>query len=184
MPAEAVAEEEPAPATDAEPQVDPAVAALSLIAEIEFSGGDPQIGPPADINPWGIAVVGYPYWFWTEGPTGLEASQDSLGIEVSLDATATSVTFDTGDGGSITCDPATAPEWTKGVAAERESPGCGYTWIERSATPSSPKSAHTVTATTTWEVDWTAGGESGTEVVQRSESVDVVVGELQALVTG
>ncbi|RCK70171.1 hypothetical protein DT076_05705 [Desertihabitans brevis] len=160
------------------------VAALSLIAEIEFAGGTPQIGPPADINPWDIYVVGYPYWFWTDGPTSLTDSEESLGVEVSLEATATSVTFTTGDGGSVTCDPASAPAWGSSVAPEEPSPSCGYTWERRSATPDHPDATHTVTATTTWEVDWTAGDASGTEVVQRSESVDVVVGELQALVTG
>ncbi len=172
------------PVAEEQPQADPTVVALSVIADIEFAGGNPQIGPPPSANQWDMAVVGYPLWFWTDGPTSLSDSAEREGLQVSLDARATSVTFDLGDGTTLTCDPSTARQWSTAVRAQQPSPTCGHTYTERSAGPDNPGTPYTITATTTWAVDWTAAGESGTEVVQRSESLDVVVGELQALVTG
>lgn len=183
-PGDPVVGPEPAEPGEPAPEVDPTVVALSVIAEIKFSGGTPQIGPPPSVNPWDIAVVGYPYWLWTDGPTSLDAAAEEQGLRVTLDARATSVTFDMGDGSTITCDPATAREWTRAVKPKTKSPTCGYTFTERSATPERPKTAYTVTATTTWEVDWTAGDAAGTEVVQRLQSSELIVGELQALITG
>lgn len=183
---DAPAEDEPAQpaAQDEEPQVDPTTVALSVIANIQFAGGTPQVGPPPTLNDWDMAVVGYPLWLWTDGPTSLTASASEQGLEVSLDARATSVTFDLGDGTTLTCDPTTARAWTAAVPAQQPSPTCGHTYTRRSAGPDNPGTPYTVTATTTWEVAWTAADESGVEIVRRSASTDLVVGELQALVTG
>ena len=40
---------------------------------------------------------------------------------------------------------------------------------------------YTVTATSTWSVDWSAAGFTGTLPLQLSRSADVIVGELQSV---
>ena len=125
-----------------------------------------------------MAAVGYPLWLWVDGTTDTAPVTDSDGpLSVSLDARVTSITFDMGDGHTVSC-AGRGTRWTTSVAAGKASPTCGYTYTK----PSLPKGNYTVTATTHWAVDWNINGTTGTLPYAQSATTSVPVGELQVLV--
>ncbi|MCA0328478.1 MAG: hypothetical protein LCI03_01080 [Actinobacteria bacterium] len=84
-----------------------------------------------------------------------------------------------GDGHSVTCtSPGTPYTTSRGATA---SPTCGYVYESSSA--SQPDHAYTVVATTTWEVTWTGGGQSGVITTTRVSTTTVRIAELQVLVS-
>lgn len=166
----------------AAPPVDPAVVARKVIAKLQLPESEPQVGPPPSLNEWQMAAVGYPLWLWTDDDATLSTEAEAEGLEVSLDATATSLTFDMGDGATVTCDPASTRSWSRDIEPAEPSPTCGYVYQEPSQTKAAPSGTYTVTATTTWEVAWTADDESGVETVEQTSSTELPVGELVTVV--
>lgn len=150
--------------------------ATDIILTLPFPEQPPRIGPDPQANEWGMAVVGYPLWLWTDGTRSLSTTTTAMGLAFTLDAQAVSTTFHLGDGRSVTC-PVTRP-YPADVAPGTPSPVCGHTY----ETPSLPSGSYTVTAVTTWQVSWSAAGYSGVLPAQRSASRQVPVGELQAVV--
>ena len=158
-----------------------------VTASLQLPQAYPQVGPDPDWNEWDMAVIGIPLWLWVEGDSHLTASNSDAGLAVSLDATHVSTTFQMGDGTTVTC-ATTKPYVRHAVAPGTPSPVCGHTYQVAPKSPSAASSSHqqpgtyTVTATTNWSVDWTAGGYSGTLATQMSGRRDLPVGELQAVV--
>ena len=158
-----------------------------VTASLQLPQAYPQVGPDPDWNEWDMAVIGIPLWLWVEGDSHLTASNSDAGLAVSLDATHVSTTFQMGDGTTVTC-ATTKPYVRDAVAPGTPSPVCGHTYQVAPRSPGAASSAHqqpgtyTVTATTNWSVDWTAGGYSGTLATQMSGRRDLPVGELQAVV--
>lgn len=159
----------------------------TVTASMQLPDAYPQIGPDPTWNEWNMAVVGIPLWLWVEGPAQMTASRSEAGLAVSLDARHVSTTFTMGDGRTVTC-ASTKPYVRNAVKPGEPSPVCGHTYQVAAKSPS-PTSVtnkatgtYTVTATTHWSVDWTAGGYSGTLTTQMSGSRDLPVGELQAVV--
>ena len=158
-----------------------------VTASLQLPQAYPQVGPDPDWNEWDMAVIGIPLWLWVEGDSHLTASNSDAGLAVSLDATHVSTTFQMGDGTTVTC-ATTKPYVRHAVAPGTPSPVCGHTYQVAPKSPSAASSSHqqpgtyTVTATTNWSVDWTAGGYSGTLTTQMSGTRDLPVGELQAVV--
>jgi hypothetical protein len=152
--------------------------AQQAVARLRLTAPTPSVGPPPSINRWKMAAVGYPLWLWVDGTTDPAPVTDSDGpLSVSLDARVTSITFDMGDGHTVSCT-GTGTRWTKEVAAGKPSPTCGYTYTK----PSLPKGDYSVTATTHWAVDWNINGATGTLPYVQSATTAVPVGELQVLV--
>ena len=87
-----------------------------------------------------------------------------------------------GDGSTVTCTPAETKAWTSSTRAGAAST-CGHVYQRPSRTKADPDGTYSVTATVTWTVDWAAGGATGTETVTRTGSVQLPVGELQAVIT-
>jgi len=84
-----------------------------------------------------------------------------------------------GDGEAVTCaSPGTPYVRSEGSVM---SPSCGYRYERSSAQQQG--AAYTVTATTTWAVTWSGGGETGALTVTRSSTAQVRIGELQVLVS-
>ena len=141
------------------------------------------IGPSPDANRWSMAVVQYPYWLWADGDTEASVEAEAGDLHVSLDAYVSGLVFDMGDGNTVECK-GTGTVWVGSDHRDdrypEPSPTCGYTWEKVSGAGKSYK----VTVTTYWAVDWTAGGESGTEHLVDSTTRQVPVGELQSVVTG
>ena len=159
------------------PQISPEQAAIVAVARLRLTPPKPVIGPSPEINEWDIAAVGYPYWLWADGDLDpAPVSTTVADLTVSLDAHLASTTFDLGDGTRVTCTDLTA-RWTRGVEPGAPSPACGHTYTK----PSLPKGDYTITAYSTWSVDWSVNGVGGTIPLYQQASTTLPVGELQVL---
>ena len=148
----------------------------SLVSRLEVPVPTPSVGPDPSVNEWNMAVVGYPLWLWTDTPASMDSSVSGYGITITMDAHRVSTSFDMGDGNKVTCARMTA--YPRSVKPATPSPTCGYAY----SWPSLPKGNYTVTATSRWEVDWSAVGFSGTLPLIASASRELPVGELHAVV--
>ena len=116
--------------------------------------------------------VGFPLWVWTDEPKTLTASTTQQGITITMRATAagpTRVTF--GDGTIITCTTMTPRPQV--INPPPPSPDCGHTYTV--------KGDYTITATTSWNIQWEALGFAGTITAERTGSGPLRVGELTAV---
>ena len=165
------------PSGPAVPTITPEQAAYAAVARLHLTPPKPVIGPSPKINEWHMAAVGYPYWLWAEGNLDpAPVSTTVADLTVSLDAHLQSTTFDLGDGSRITCTDLSA-RWTPAVKPAAPSPACGHTYTK----PSLPKGDYTITAYSTWAVDWSVNGVGGTIPLYQQASTKVPVGELQVL---
>jgi hypothetical protein len=158
--------------------VTPAVLAEEAIRLLPIRGPDIQMAP----RPGSTGLVGLPVWMWTSvsaetwGPASATASVP--GLSVTATAHAARIAWGMGDGTTVICDgPGTPYDPSYG---NRMSPTCGHRYVRSSARE--PGAAYTVTATTTWDVGWSGGGDSGALSVTRSSSTTVRIGEVQVLV--
>lgn len=158
--------------------LDLAAIARTLVTRVQLPDPTPQIGPDPTVNEWKMAAVGYPLWLWTEGPQTLTSRVQAHGVTFTLRATWVSTTFDMGDGHSVTCT--TTRAYTSHVKPGAKSPACGYTYLKSSL----PEGSYTVTATTSWQINWSALGQSGSLPGAHAGSRSLPVGELNALVVG
>ena len=86
-----------------------------------------------------------------------------------------------GDGGRVVCHGPGTP-YKEGRDPSEPSPTCGYTYTESSA--GGPGGAYTVTATITWKITWSGGGQQGTlEPLTSTASTRFRVAESQGIVT-
>lgn len=166
-----------AAAPPAAPVISPQELADRAVAAMGLGAGEIGIAPPADRG-----VVGVPVWLWvanagasTTGP--LDESASAGGVTVTARAELDRIVYDMGDGNQVTCVGGGTPF----SSGQTTSPDCGYTYERSSA--GRPGDAYTVTATSYWTVEWNGGNQNGVIPLEFSRSVDVRVGELQALVT-
>lgn len=176
---EAVLLGQPRPAGAAPaPTITPGQAGAIAVARLQLPVSAPGIGPDPDVNEWKMAAIGYPLWLWADGPTRVgPVGQNVAGLSVSLDARLAKTVFRMGDGKSVTC-PGGGKPYASWVEPGAKSPTCGYTYQK----PSLPGKKYKVTATTYWDVTWTVNGVSGVIRVPRQGTVDLPVGELQAVI--
>lgn len=159
------------------PQITPEQAATVAVARLHLTPPKPVIGPSPNLNEWHMVAVGYPYWLWADGNLDpAPASTTVADLTVRLDAHLASTTFDLGDGTRLTCTDLTR-RWTPAVAPAAESPACGHTYKD----PSLPEGSYTITAYSTWAVDWSVNGVGGTIPLYQQASTKLPVGELQVL---
>ena len=160
------------------PTITPAQAGAIAVAQLQLPVSAPGIGPDPDVNEWKMAAIGYPLWLWADGPTHVgPVGQNVGGLSVSLDARLSKTVFRMGDGKSVTCTGGGKP-YASWVQPGAKSPTCGYVYEK----PSLPSKKYRVTATTYWDVTWTVNGVSGVIQVPRQGTVDLPVGELQAVI--
>lgn len=164
---------------------DPAVVAQQAITSMGLRMGTLASNPPESSDPSVMGLVGYPVWLWisdpsesTTGPITREATSGS--VTVSATATLASIVWDMGDGTSVTCNGG----GTAYVAADgrSESPTCGHIYQQTSV--DQPGQEYPVTATATWDITWSGGGQSGSQTVTFSDSTKLRIGEAQVLLTG
>jgi hypothetical protein len=159
-------------------QVSPAQAGAIAVARLKLPTVAPGIGPSPDLNRWKMAAVGYPLWLWADGPIHVGPVSDSAGgLNVSLEANVTSLSFRMGDGNTVECAGA-GDKWTKEVEPGTRAPTCGYVYTR----PSLPKGNYKVSAVANWAVTWTANGQSGVINVPAVQTTELAVGELQVLI--
>lgn len=169
----------PAAATNTKPQITPGEAGAKAVARLKLPTLKARIGPDPSENEWGMIPVGYPVWLFADGETSLSDSDEVEELSVSLEAELTSMTFDMGDGTTVTCQgPGTV--YSGDVEPATPSPTCGHTYQQ---VPQGMAKSYTVTATAHWTVTWTAMGESATVTDTTSSTTELPVGELQVVIT-
>lgn len=137
-----------------------------------------------------VGLVGMPTWMWVENPAPetigpMQKVVTAGPVVVTLNATMMAVDWDMGDGGHVLCPGPLAPftPYTD-VAGDAPSPTCGYRYRRSSLTE--PGKQYKVTATSTWQVTWTAttpaGATGGVIPMARASSTNIRIGENQVLV--
>lgn len=162
------------------PVITPEEAAYMALAQLQLPTVAPGIGPDPAKNEWKMAAVGFPLWLWADGDTQVgPVTRNVANLSVSLDAKISKMVFQMGDGEKVTCAGAGTPYgyWVK---PGTKSPSCGYTYQK----PSLPRGKYTVSAVAYWSVNWEVNGATGVITVPRPSSVQLPVGELQAVVVG
>jgi hypothetical protein len=158
------------------PAVDPEAVAAIAASKMKLLG--PDIVSPRAV---GRYTVGVPMWMWVnQTPTsyGPQTTSATAGaVTVTATARVSSITWNMGDGSTVTCNgPGTPYRASEGMA---QSPTCGHVYAKTSAGAQSDK--FSVTATSTWTVDWQGGGEAGQFSETRQSDVQVAIGELQVV---
>ncbi|MDQ6839167.1 MAG: hypothetical protein M3137_12765 [Actinomycetota bacterium] len=161
------------------PPVDPAALAQQALQHTPLP--TPQIGMAPD--PSIPQLVNLATFLWI--PAGQwqpqTASASAGGVTSTVTATPESVTWNMGQGGSVTCDGPGAP-YDPSLPDAAQPSDCKFTYPASSAR--APGQTFTVTATVKWHATWTASGAVGggdLGISQRSSSTAVRVAELQAL---
>ncbi|WNI34456.1 ATP/GTP-binding protein [Streptomyces sp. ITFR-6] len=158
-------------------QVDPAVVAQQAVDKMLLKG--PQIGITP--KPGGKGVVGMPVYMWTgKGPATYgpnQASATAGAVTVTATAKVSKIVWTMGDGTAVTCTTAGTPY--RAEYGKKSSPDCGHRYTAPSSSTESGK--YHVTATSTWTIDWTGGGQTGQLTEIRDSTVDITVAEVQVL---
>lgn len=161
------------------PPMDPAVLADMIIAEMTFFAPTIATAPPQGSDG---GLVGLPQWYWvvpsptTTGP--LSDSDAQGGVSVSVSGVVTQITWDMGDGNSIVCGLGTP---YPGGGFDGESPDCGYTYELASSNHVPGGGPWPISATSTWTIYWSGGGEAGTEVIELTTEGEMMIRELYVL---
>lgn len=164
------------------PAITPEQAARAVAAQMNFEAI--KIGISQKMSgPNGVGYVGVPVWLWAKDPTDLtvgpqHVSKTYMGIGVTIDAKMTKIEWNLGDGHTANCGPGTPYSTSYGVA---ESPTCGYKYTKISK--SKPGGKYQITATSYWELGWTAGGQTGTIPLDFTQNTTLSVGEIQVVVS-
>jgi hypothetical protein len=131
-----------------------------------------------------VGIVGMPVWMWAANPNShtvgpASASATAGGITVAATARLHRLTWDMGDGTTVTCNGAGTPY--EASYGDKESPDCGHVYERSSSTESDGK--FEVTATSDWIITWSGAGQTGViRLNGLSRSVEISVGEAQVLV--
>lgn len=163
------------------PPPDPAVLAQIAVTRLRIPDPKAMIGPPPEINQWKRAFVGYPLWLWNGETNQVTTAVTLEGVTLTLTARRQATRFDMGERGAAPVYCVTGTPWTRAVTPGTESPTCGYRYTQASMTKAAPNGAYTVTATSRWEVTWTALGQTGTIPLQATATTQLPVGELQTV---
>lgn len=149
----------------------PEQVARTLLARIQLQPIDIGLVPRgADA----MTIVGMPVWLWVDEPSRTTWGPATISAGgVTLTAKVQSVTWDMGDGTTLTCGKGT--EWKRGMGGD-PSPTCGHTYEEQGS--------YTIRARSHWVATWSGYGQSGTIPVTLSSTRQLDVGEVQVIVTG
>jgi hypothetical protein len=138
-------------------------------------------GPGIDANPAPDRdqMVSVPTWLWLTGWRPVSATAAVPGESVTATATPTRVVWSMGDGTTVVCHGPGTP-YRSGDDPHSSSPDCGHTY--RTSSAGQPGDAYPVTATVTWAITWSGGGQRGSlPALTSSSSTTFRVAESQAL---
>lgn len=172
--------QDPPPNSGAGPT--PAEVAHLAIEEMHLSAIDIGIAP--EPGPDSIGLVGMPVWMWAKAPNDhtygpITATASAGGITITATAKVLRITWDMGDGTEVVCDTAGSPY--KPEFGRSDSPDCGHTYKKSSA--HEPGETYTVTATSSWVVNWSGAGQTGViRLNGLNRSTQIRIGEAQVLV--
>ena len=156
---------------------DPETIAWQILADQDLESPELGVFPRGD-SAQRMGFVGWNVWLWAAATSDrqwgpVSASQSEGGVSVSLTAQVTSMTWDMGNGDTVTCSKGTP--WTMAATGGKNvaSPTCGYVY--------GVDGRYTVRGTSTWSVTWSGGGQSGTIPLTLSREAEVIIGELQTV---
>ena len=141
----------------------------------------PQID--ASPAPGADQLVNLPTWLWIQRSAWrpVSATASVPGVSVTARAAPKQVTWTMGDGSTVVCRGAGTPYRSKDDP-HAPSPDCGHTYRRSSA--GQPSGAYPVSATITWEIRWSGGGQSGTfPALTTTANAQFPVAESQAVNT-
>jgi hypothetical protein len=163
-----------------QPAVAPATLARTASRYLPLPPPEIHVNPPADHD----QLVNLASWLWADPATwGARSATASVPNEsATVTAVPVSVTWTMGDGGRVVCrGPGVPYDVRRGPAGQHT--GCSYTYRRSSA--GQPGERYAVTATTTWQLTWTATGvtaASGTlPPLLRTSQTSLRVAEAQAI---
>lgn len=168
-----------APAAPAMPPP-PSPAQVAAMARAQLTVPKPTIGSAPCTAADCKGAVGVPVWLWTDPGMFTPTSQTATvgPVSVTVTAVATGVTWDMGDGQTVTCDgPGT--KYDTAVYGWADSPDCGYKYTQTST--DQPSGRYPLTATATWAITF-SGDFAGTDQVTTTSTTNVAIGEYQAIV--
>lgn len=136
------------------PPPPPAVLARQARNQLQLAG--PRID--ANPSPQREQLVSLPSWLWVAGWSPVTATAAVPGESVAATATPMRVVWSMGDGATVVCPGAGTP-YRAGDDPHAPSPDCGHTY--RTSSAGQPDGAYQVTATVTWSIRWSGGGQAG-----------------------
>ncbi|AFR34598.1 hypothetical protein ARUE_113p00900 (plasmid) [Arthrobacter sp. Rue61a] len=162
------------------PTITPAQAAAELMKRFQFKGVDVGIVPKN--QPGFQGSVGLPVWMWVNNPGqdsyGPWTQSDTIqGLAVTATARVTRIDWGMGDGQVVSCANIGTPYVT--AYGLQQSPTCGY--VYQTMSKSLAGGMYTVTATSHWEFQWAAGGQTGTDTTTAQSVTQIAIGELQSV---
>lgn len=153
---------------------DPRVLAQQAVATMRLKAI--MIGIVPENRPGRVGIVGMPSWMWVQRPSQstwgpITRSASAGGYTVTATARVERVVWAMGDGSMVTCiGPGTAYEDSFG---KKSSPTCGHTFTRQGA--------YTVRARSYWRVQWAGVGQSGTILIDFTQTTNITMGEAQVL---
>lgn len=158
--------------------VDPEALALEALESIGIEGPSIRTSPSAD----GRLYVRIPTWMWIEQGwwQTYQATAAAGRVTSTVTARPVSTSWSMGDGNSVRCTGPGTP-WRPGLADDATD--CRHTYRHSSAGASGER--YSLQATVTLQVTWTSNVTDGGTLpaITRTSSVDVRVGEIQAIGT-
>jgi hypothetical protein len=158
--------------------VDPYQLALDAVASV-------GIAPPAirtSPSESGRLYVQLPTWLWLERSwwQTYEATANAGRVWSTVRAAPVATSWSLGDGSSVSCSGPGRP-WQPGLAEDASA--CTHTY--RTSSTSRPGGTFALEATVTFEVSWTSNAAGGGTLpaITRTSSLEVAVGEIQAIGT-
>jgi hypothetical protein len=153
---------------------------LTQEALARTSVGAPQIETSPSAN--GALYVQMPTWLWV-APSwwqAYEATASAGRVWSTVRATPVTTRWSMGDGQSVSCAGPGTP-WRPGMP--EGATDCAHTYRTSSATR--PEGTFPIEATVSIDVSWTSNAASGGTLpgISRTSTLDVVVGEIQAIGT-
>jgi hypothetical protein len=140
--------------------------------------------PAVRLNPDGDQVVRLATWLWIDSAqwTRERASASAGPVTSTVTATPQRVRWAMGNGDVEECDGPGRP-YEPRFAERPDATDCSYEY--RNSSAGQPGGVYDITATVEWHLTWTVTGAPGggpLGVIERSTTVPIRVGELQALV--
>lgn len=157
---------------------DPYQLALDALASVEIAAPVIRTSPSEN----GRLYVQVPTWLWLDSTwwRTYEATANTGRVWSTVRATPVATTWELGDGRTVSCRGPGTP-WRPGLSEDASI--CTHTYRGSSATQ--PGGTFNLEATVTFEVSWTSNVTGGGTLpgISRTSSLDVEVGEIQAIGT-
>lgn len=157
---------------------DPYQLALDALASVQIAAPAIRTSPSEN----GRLYVQVPTWLWLDSSwwQTYEATANTGRVWSTVRARPVATTWELGDGRTVSCRGPGTP-WRRGLSEEASA--CTHTY--RNSSASQPGGTYRLEATVTFEVSWTSNVTDGGTLpaISRTSTLDVVVGEIQAIGT-